>query len=131
MAEMRDDTRGRAEILAAGHFAPFRDTPGFEKIGTRELRTLDRFFRFAEGQGITMPDVNRLSVFRRDGLLDPQARRPAHRPASAQGTPVREVVREAIRQKRPRSRSCDRRDRARCGPICALPRPARLRHGGA
>jgi len=34
---------------------------------------------------------------------------------------VREVVREAIRQKRPRSRSCDRRDRAalRADPLMA------------
>lgn len=38
-----------------------------------------------------------------------------------EGTPVREVVREAIRAKRPRSRSCDRRDRAalRADPLLA------------
>jgi hypothetical protein len=39
-------TRGREEILAATHFGPFRDAPGLPGLGLRELRTLDRFFRF-------------------------------------------------------------------------------------
>ncbi|GAD57438.1 hypothetical protein [Limimaricola cinnabarinus] len=117
------DTRGRAEILAADHFAPFRDTPGLDKIGTRELRTLDRFFRFAEGQGITVPGVTDFLSF---VAADTSTRRlddlrTAFDRLLSEGTPVREVVREAIRQKRPRSRSCDRRDREalRADPLMA------------
>lgn len=117
MTDRAYDTRGRAEILAAEHFAPFRDTPGLEKVGTRELRTLDRFFRFAEGQGITVPGVADFLSF---VAADTSTRRlddlrTAFDRLLPEGTPVREVVREAIRQKRPRSRSCDRRDRAALG----------------
>ncbi|WPY96302.1 hypothetical protein T8T21_16135 (plasmid) [Limimaricola variabilis] len=117
------DTRNREEILAADHFAPFRDTPGLSAIGMRELRTLDRFFRFADGQGITVPDVTDFLSF---VAADTSTRRlddlrTAFDRLLPEDTPVREVVRTAIRQKRPRSRSCDRRDRAalRADPLMA------------
>lgn len=117
------DTRSREEILAAEHFAPFRDTPGLEKIGTRELRTLDRFFRFAEGQGITVPGVADFLSF---VAADTSTRRlddlrTGFDQLLPAGSPVREVVREAIRQKRPRSRSCDRRKHValRADPLMA------------
>ena len=118
------DTRSRAEILAAEHFAPFRANPGIDAIGTRELRTLDRFFRFAEEQGMAVPGVVDFLSF---VAADTSTRRlddlrTALDRLLPEGTPVREVVREAIRQKRPRSRSCDRRDRAalRADPLMAL-----------
>ncbi|WP_189799604.1 hypothetical protein, partial [Tateyamaria sp. syn59] len=89
-------------------------TSGLEKVGTRELRTLDRFFCFAEGQGITVPGVADFLSF---VATDTSTRRlddlrTAFDRLLPEGTPVRGVVREAIRQKRPRSRSCDQRDRA-------------------
>ena len=57
MTERTYDTRSREEILAAPHFAPFLDSPGLSAIGLRELRTLDRFFGFAEERGISVPAV--------------------------------------------------------------------------
>jgi len=123
MTEMTYDTRGRAAILAAPHFAPFRDVAGLETLGLRELRTLDRFFRFAEARGVTVPAVGDFLAFieadRSTRRLDDL--RTAFDRLLPEGTPVREVVREAIRRKRPRSRSCDRRDRAalRADPLMA------------
>ncbi|MCP1168593.1 MULTISPECIES: hypothetical protein [Limimaricola] len=123
MTDKAYDTRSREEILAAEHFAPFRDSPGLDGIGLRALRTLDRFFGFAEGQGITVPGVADFLSF---VAADTSTRRlddlrTAFDRLLPAGTPVREVVREAIRQKRPRSRSCDRRDREtlRADPLMA------------
>lgn len=117
------DTRSRPAILAAEHFAPFRETPGIGDIDMRELRTLDRFFRFAEKQGITVPGVADFLSF---VTADTSTRRLNDLRATfdrllPEGAPVREVVREAIRAKCPRSRSCDRRDRAalRAHPLMA------------
>lgn len=113
MTERAYDSRGREEILAADHFAPFRDLPGIAEIGLRELRTLDRFFRFAEGRGVTVPAVADFLAFTETGSstrrLDDL--RTAFDRLLPEGAPARQTVREAIRAKWPRSRSCDRRSR--------------------
>ncbi len=107
------DTRSREEILAADHFAPFRDAPGLPGIGLRELRTLDRFFRFAAARGVRVPAVADFLAFVGTGgstrRLDDL--RTAFDRLLPAGTPVRDTVRAAIRTIRPRSRTCDRRDR--------------------
>lgn len=110
---MTYDTRSREEILAAQHFAPFREGPGVSRIGLRELRTLDRFFRFAQDRGVATPAVHDFLAFAEGDVstrrLDDL--RTAFDRLLPMGTPVLETVREAIRAKRPRSRVCDRRSR--------------------
>lgn len=113
MTETTYDTRSREEILAANAFAPFRDAPGLSALGLRELRTLDRFFRFAEKRGVSAPAVTDFLAFaeadRSTRRLDDL--RMAFDRLLPAGTPVRETVRAAIRAKRPRRRVCDRRSR--------------------
>ncbi|MGS4947518.1 hypothetical protein ACVDG3_18740 [Meridianimarinicoccus sp. RP-17] len=111
---MTYDTRTRAEIVAAPQFAPFRDAPRLAEIGLRELRTLDRFFRFAENRGVGIPSVADFLAFvsadRSSRRLDDL--RTAFDRLLPAGTPVLETIRDAIRAKRPRTRACDRRSRA-------------------
>jgi hypothetical protein len=110
---MTYDTRNRAEILSAPHFDAFREIVGMEQVGLRELRTLDRFFIFAEARGMTVPGVSDFLAFVADArstrrLDDLRVAFDRLLPESA---PVRATVRDAIRAKRPRGRSCDRRSR--------------------
>ncbi|TCS60191.1 hypothetical protein EDD52_1158 [Primorskyibacter sedentarius] len=110
---MAYDTRPREEILAAPHFDTLRAAPGMTQVGRRELRTLDRFFTFAAERGIAVPAVADFLAFvagdRSTRRLDDL--RTALDRLLPDGTPVRETVRAAIREKRPRSRSCDWRSR--------------------
>ena len=123
MTERSYDTRSREEILAAPRLASFREAPGLAQIGQRELRTLDRFFTFAETRGITVPGTEDFLAFvegdRSTRRLDDL--RTAFDHLLPKDAPVRETVREAIREKRPRSRTCDRRDREtlRADPLFA------------
>ncbi|WP_340110602.1 hypothetical protein [Pikeienuella sp. HZG-20] len=107
------DTRDREQILAAPHFAAYREEPTMAQVGLRELRTLDRFFVFAEARGVAAPVVADFLAFvdahRSTRRLDDL--RTAFDRLLPGGAPVRETVREAIRAKRPRGRSCDRRSR--------------------
>ncbi|WP_209426815.1 hypothetical protein [Pararhodobacter sp. SW119] len=110
---MTYDTRGREDILAAGHFDAFREMPGMAQVNLRELRTLDRFFTFAEVRGVTVPAVGDFLAFAGEGsstrrLDDLRVAFDRLLPA---GTPVCDTVRAAIRAKRPRSRACDWRNR--------------------
>ena len=108
------DTRSREELLATPRFAAFCGAPGVVQVGLRELRTLDRFFTFAETQGVRVPVVaDFLSFVEADRsprrLEDLRTAFDRLLPA---GTPVQETVRDAIRVKRPRERCCDWRSRA-------------------
>lgn len=110
---MTYDTRGREEILAAPHFAAFGEKPEMADVDLRELRTLDRFFGFAESRGVTVPAVADFLAFveadRSTRRLDDL--RTALDRLLPPGTPVLETVRDAIRAKRPRARSCNRLSR--------------------
>ncbi len=117
------DTRSHEQILAASHFAPFRAGGEINRIGLRELRTLDQFFGFAGTRGIGVPAVSDFLAFaesdtstrRLDNL------RTAFDCLLAPEAPVRQTIREAIRTKKPRSRTCNRISRAvlRTDPLMA------------
>jgi hypothetical protein len=120
MTDKTYDTRSREEILMAAHFAPFREAPGLSDFGLRELRTLDRFYGFAETRGITVPGAEDFLAFvasdRSTRRLDDL--RTALDRLLPVGAPVLETVRDAIRAKRPRTRTCDRNSR---GVLCDDP----------
>ena len=116
------DTRSRAQILAAPHFAAFRDGTGIDQVGLRELRTLDRFYSFAGARGISVPAVQDFLAFVEDDrsprrLDDLRTAFDRFLPSQA---PVRQTVRDAIRAKRPRSRTCDRRTRHELRDLAAM-----------
>lgn len=108
------DTRPRQDILAAPHFRAYHHNPGLAEVGLRELRTLDRFFRHAERKGISVPGVDDFLAFvandRSPRKLDDL--RTAFDRLLPKDTPVRQTIRDAIRQKRPRTRTCDWRSKA-------------------
>ena len=107
------DTRSRAEILCAAHFAPYRAAPRLDEIGLRELRTLDRFFMYAGAGRISVPDRADFLAFAADDTSTRQLEnlRTAFDRLLPAGTPVLRTVRDAIRAKRGRSRICDGRGR--------------------
>lgn len=103
------NTRTRDQILLSKAFLQFEGNPGLDKVGLRELRTLDRFFRFAHEKEITAPTVDDFVTFSGNGtstrpLDDLRTAFDRLLPAGAGG---RENVRDAIRTKRPRSRATD------------------------
>ena len=113
MADRIYDTRPREEILALPHFAPFVTAPRIDEIGLRELRTLDAFLVWAERQGVQMPSVEDFLTFSADAASTRKLEnlRTALDRIAPEGSVIRQTVRDAIREKRPRSRSCDRRPR--------------------
>lgn len=114
MTQRAYDTRSRAEILAAPHFASFRKNKDIDRINQRELRTLDQFYAFTATHGIKMPEVgdflkfveNDTSTRRLDNL------RTAFDRLLPQEAGVRQTIRDAIRAKKPRSRTCNWTSRA-------------------
>ncbi|MFG6585516.1 hypothetical protein [Sulfitobacter sp. 1A12779] len=107
------DTRSRAEILSAAHFGPYRAAPRLDEIGLRELRTLDKFFRFAQARAIAVPTVSDFLAFAEGDASPRQLEnlRTAFDRLVPAGTPVCCTIRDAIREKKGTGRSCDRRDR--------------------
>ena len=108
------DTRNRAEILAASHFAPFWKNEGLQKIAQRELRTLDQFFVFAAERCIEIPEVGDFLAFTE---ADKSSRRlenlrTAFDRLLPEDAPVLQTIRDAIGIKKPRSRVCRRISRA-------------------
>lgn len=114
MSDRKYDTRGREQLLAASHFASYRETAAIKTIGLRELRTLDRFLAWSNEVDL---ESARSDVFLGFAAQDKSTRRLENlRFALDRLLPPESsalvAVRDAIRSKRPRSRSCDRRDRS-------------------
>lgn len=107
------DTRSREEILSAQTFAPYLDAPRLGEIGLRQLRTLDRFFVFADARRISVPTVTDFLAFAANDTSTRQIEnlRTAFDRLLPRGTPVLRTIRDAIRAKKRRSRVCDWRDR--------------------
>lgn len=107
------DTRSRSEILSAAHFDPYRTAPRLDEIGLRELRTLDKFFRFAQARAIVVPTVSDFLTFAERDASPRQLEnlRTAFDRLVPPGTSVLCTIRDAIRAKKGTGRSCDRRDR--------------------
>lgn len=124
------DTRSRQEILSAPHFARYRDLPGCDAVGLRELRTLDAFFAFAESRRITVPTVEDFLAFVKDDASPRKLEnlRTALKQFEVPSSPVHEILRTAVRIKRPRTRVCDHRSREvilaqpHMAPYARLPR---------
>lgn len=113
MTAKQYDSRSRAEILSAAHFAPYLDAPRLAEIDIRALRRLDRFFAYAEKTGVTLPSVADFLRFAEGTRSTRQLEdlRAAFDRLLPEGSAVQQTIREAIRAKRPRSRVCDRRTR--------------------
>lgn len=122
------DTRSRSEILSAAHFDPYRTAPKLDEICLRELRTLDKFFRFAQARAIVVPTLSDFLTFAEVDASPRQLEnlRTAFDRLVPPGTPVLCTIRDAIRAKKGVSRSCDLRDRQALGadplmaPYCNL-----------
>lgn len=114
MSNRTYDTRSREELLAAPYFTPFLDTTAITDIGLRELRTLDQFLHWSSRSNLEATGKDDFLAFAEH---DKSARRLENlRTALDRLLPPEAAslvaVRDAIRIKRPRSRSCDRRNRA-------------------
>lgn len=107
------DTRSRQDILAAPHFARYRELPGFNAVGLRELRTLDAFFVFAQARHLRAFTFEDFLAFVEDDESPRKLEnlRTAFRHLEPASSPIHEILRSAIRTKRPRTRVCDRRSR--------------------
>ncbi|MCZ0812223.1 hypothetical protein N5A93_08270 [Roseovarius sp. EGI FJ00037] len=114
MSDRRYDTRSRDQLLAGSHFAPYSGTASIKTIGLRELRTLDQFLAWSNETDLELTGSD---VFLAFAAQDKSTRRLENlRTALDRLLPSEAsalvAVRDAIRRKHPRSRSCDRRDRA-------------------
>jgi hypothetical protein len=114
MTKRAYDTRPRAEILAAPHFTPYLEAHRLGEIGIRELRTLDAFFEWANRHKVQVPTVAEFLAFTADRSSSRRLEnlRTALDRILPQGTAIQQTVRDAIREKKPRSRRCDRRSRS-------------------
>ncbi|MET4128366.1 hypothetical protein [Roseovarius sp. MBR-6] len=114
MSEGKYDTRGREQLLAGSHLARYRGIASIKTIGLRELRTLDQFLAWSNEADL---ESARSDVFLAFAAQDKSTRRLENLRKALDRLLPREAsalvaIRDAIRSKRPRSRSCDRRDRA-------------------
>jgi len=99
--------------LAEDHFAPYVQGTKIYDVGLRELRTLDAFFVWAEHSKVQVPTVEDFIAFTANTASPRKLEnlRTAFDRIAPEGAAIRQTVRDAIREKRPRSRSCDRRPR--------------------
>ena len=114
MSERTYDTRGREQLLAGSHLARYREIASIKTIGLRELRTLDQFLAWSNEADL---ESARSDVFLAFAAQDKSTRRLENLRTALDRLLPREAsalvaIRDAIRSKRPRSRACDRRDRA-------------------
>lgn len=101
MKPKHHDTRSREEILGQTRFAPHLAAPRLDEIGLRELRTLDRFFQWAEQNAVKAPSCNDFLAF----CVDDRSSRRLENLRGAfdrllpPGSPEQQAVRDAIRPK--------------------------------